>query len=170
MVFIEMVKDLFHPFIAGFILCAIIAANMSTMDSQILVCGSSISEDLYKHLKLQRPTDKQVLWASKISVILVTLIALALASKRSATIADTVLYSWSGLGSSFGPLVLMSLYTKKVNRYGALAGIIVGTAVVMIWPTINPFITTYDIFPMIPGFTLSILSIYLVSRLTRKLS
>lgn len=166
MLFVEMVKDLFHPFIAGFILCAVIAANMSTMDSQILVCGSIISEDFYRHFfKGRHLTDRKLLWVSKISVIAISLIALLIAFNKSATILDTVLYSWSGLGSAFGPLVLMSLYARNVNLYGAISGIIVGTVVVMIWPTLNPYITRYELLPMIPGFFLSAASIYFVSRI-----
>ncbi len=167
MVFVEMVKDLFHPFLTGFILCAIIAANMSTMDSQILVCGSIISEDLYKHFCTQLPSDKKLLWISRFSIICISLLALLLASNKSSTIADTVLYSWSGLGSAFGPLVLSALYAKKTNRYGALAGMIMGSFVVMIWPSLNPHITKYQLLPMIPGFTLSLLSIHLVSKWTQ---
>jgi sodium/proline symporter len=168
MVFIEMVKQLFHPFVGGIILCAVIAANLSTMDSQILVCGSTMSEDIYKPLHRQVPSDRKVLWFSKISVVLVSLVALLLAFNRSATILDTVLYSWSGLGSAFGPLVLMSLYSSSVNRYGAMAGIIVGTVTVMIWPTVNAKFTAYDVLPMIPGFILSMLAIYVVSKLTKE--
>jgi SSS family solute:Na+ symporter len=168
MVFIEMVKELFHPFIGGIILCAVIAANLSTMDSQILVCGSTMSEDIYKPLHRHLPSDRKVLWFSKISVVLVSLVALLLAFNRSATILDTVLYSWSGLGSAFGPLVLISLYSSSVNRYGAMAGIIVGTVTVMIWPTINAKFATYDVLPMIPGFILSTLAIYIVSKLTKE--
>lgn len=166
MVFIEMVKDLFHPFVSGFILCAVIAANLSTMDSQILVCGSTMSEDLYVPLHKTPPSDKKILLFSKLSVVFISLVALGLAFNRSTTIMDTVLYSWSGLGSAFGPLVLMSLSTTLVNRQGALVGIIVGTAVSMTWSRINPLLTDYTVLPMIPGFIFSALAIYLVSRLT----
>lgn len=168
MVFVEMVNSLFHPFIAGFILCAVIAANMSTMDSQILVCGSIISEDLYKHFFKKEPTDKIILWVSKISVLAVSMLSLFLAFAKSSTLADTVKYSWSGLGSAFGPLVLMSLYSDKVNRFGAIAGIITGTVVVLVWPLLNPLVSVYEIYPMIPGFFMSLLMIYLVSTLTKQ--
>lgn len=169
LVFVEMVKDLFHPFIGGFILCAIIAANLSTMDSQILVCGSMMSEDLYVPLHHKPPSDRKILWFSKLSVVFISLIALILSFNRSSTVLDTVLYSWSGLGSAFGPLVLMSLYSSSINRYGALAGIIVGTVISMVWPTLNPILTQYEVLPMIPGFILSGIAIYCVSRFTRAL-
>jgi solute:Na+ symporter, SSS family len=167
MVFVEMVKDLFHPFAAGFILCAIIAANLSTMDSQILVCGSMMSEDLFVPLHQKLPSDRKILWFSKLSVVFISIFALLLAFNRSSTVLDTVLYSWSGLGSSFGPLVLMSLYSTSINRYGALAGILVGTTISMLWSSLNPLLTDYEILPMIPGFFLSAASIYFVSRWTR---
>lgn len=165
--FVEIVKTLFHPFVAGFILCAIIAANLSTMDSQILVCGSLMGEDLYLPLKKVRPSDRKVLWFSKFSVLFVSLIALALASNRSTTIMDTVFYAWSGLGSAFGPIVLLSLYSRSINKQGALAGIVVGTAVAMIWPTANLWLTDFVIAPMIPGFLMSGIAIYVVSYITR---
>ncbi|MFI0435172.1 MAG: sodium/proline symporter [Parachlamydiaceae bacterium] len=168
LVFIEMVKDLFHPFIGGFILCAIIAANLSTMDSQILVCGSMMSEDLYVPFHRYPPSDRKILLFSKMSVVLISLVALFLAFNRSTTVLDTVLYSWSGLGSAFGPLVLMSLYSKTVNRHGAIAGIVIGTLISMTWSTLNPILTKYEILPMIPAFILSGLSIYFVSKWTNK--
>jgi SSS family solute:Na+ symporter len=167
MVFVEMVKDLFHPFAGGFILCAIIAANLSTMDSQILVCGSMMSKDLYVPLHQKPPSDRKILWFSKLSVVFISIVALLLAFNRSSTVLDTVLYSWSGLGSSFGPLVLMSLYSTSINRYGALAGILVGTTLSMLWSSLNPLLTDYEILPMIPGFFLSAASIYFVSRWTK---
>lgn len=168
LVFVEMVKDLFHPFIIGFILCGVISANISTMDSQILSCGSIISEDLYKHFHWNRPSDKKILFVSKMSVILVSLCALFLAFNRNLTIAETVSYSWSGLGSALGPLVLMSLYSKTANKYGALAGIVTGSVVVMIWPSVGLHLIKYPLPSMIPGFFLSLVSIYFVSRITAK--
>lgn len=168
MVFVEMVRDLFHPFVIGFILCAVIAANLSTMDSQILVCGSMMSKDLYLPLHKTPPSDRKVLWFSKLSVIAISLVALVLSLNRSATIMNTVFYSWSGLGSAFGPLVLMSLYSKTANRYGAFAGILVGTVIAMSWQHINDLLLSYPIPMMIPGFFLSLAAIYLVSLATRQ--
>jgi len=168
MIFVEMVKELFHPFIGGLILCAIIAANLSTMDSQILVCGSMMSEDLYVPLHQTPPSDRNILLFSKLSILLISSVALLLSFKRSSTVLDTVLYSWSGLGSAFGPLVLMSLYSPSANCYGAIGGIIVGTIVSMAWPTLNPILTDEQVLPMIPGFILSGLAIHLISRWTNR--
>lgn len=167
LVFIEMVKVLCHPFIAGFVLCGVLAANLSTMDSQLLVCASAIGEDLYKRIPGKSYTPRQLVRASRVGVIVVALIALLIAFNKSEAIIDTVLYAWAGLGSAFGPLVLMSLYSKTANRYGAIAGIFVGGCMASIWPHFNPYITHMKIPSMIPGFTLSLASIYFVSLATR---
>lgn len=166
LVFVTMVKGLFNPFIAGIILCAIIAANMSTMDSQILVCASVLSEDFYKHMVHRGASQNALLKASRLAVVIVSLVALALAFNKSATVLDVVFYAWAGLGCAFGPLVLMSLYSKNTNRYGAIAGIIVGGVIAGLWPMLNPLLTTIEIPSMIPGFILSLLSIYIVSHAT----
>jgi len=166
LVFVNMVKSIFYPLLAGFILCGVLAANISTMDSQILVCASVLSEDIYKHLFKKHASDKELLLISRLGVLLVAITALGLAFIKSSTVLEAVLYAWSGLGSSFGPLVLMSLYFKRCNRYGAITGIMVGGIIAGIWPSINLSVINYPIPSMIPGFTLSLISIYLVSILT----
>lgn len=169
LVFVEMVKTLFPPLAIGFILCGVIAANMSTMDSQILVCASVLTEDFYKKFmkKKEGPPINHLLTASRLGVILVAIVALAIAYNKSSTVLDTVLYSWSGLGCSFGPIVLVALYSKTANKWGAIAGIIVGGVVSGIWPYVNASLTDYVIFPMIPGFFMSLLAIFVVSKLTK---
>jgi sodium/proline symporter len=167
LVFVEMVKILFNPLVAGFILCAVLAANMSTMDSQILVCASILSEDFYKRMFGQEASQKKLLLVSRLSVVLVSILALGLAFAKSASVLEAVRYAWDGLGSSFGPLVLMSLYSKKTNKYGAIAGILVGSVVAACWHFVNHLFTDYTVPAMIPGFFLSLASIYLVSRATR---
>lgn len=165
MIFVEMVKTIFHPLVAGFILCAVLAAGMSTMDSQILVCASVLSEDLYPsivkksnaHLKLQ---------VSRWSVVGVSVVAMLFSLNKSKTIMDTVAYSWAGLGSAFGPLVLLSLYSKKINRYGAIAGMLAGGGIVMVWPQLNSLMFDYTLPSMIPGFICGWMSIVGVSYLT----
>ncbi|KAF3362138.1 putative symporter YcgO [Chlamydiales bacterium STE3] len=166
LVFVEIVKLLFHPLFVGFILCGVIAANMSTMDSQILVCASVLSEDLYKCFFKRNASPKELLVASRASVILVSLTSLLIAFYSSSSILEMVLYAWSGLGCSFGPLVIASLYFKKANRQGAIAGIITGGTLAATWPFINFYIIDYTIPAMIPGFFLGLLSIYLVSYIT----
>lgn len=167
LIFVDMVKALFNPLLAGFILCGLLAASMSTMDSQILVCASVFSEDIYKRIFRRNASEREVLKASRFGVLLSALTALGLAFAKNATVLDAVHYAWSGLGASFGPLVLMSLYSKKTNRYGAIAGILVGGLIAGGWKLVNPYITDYTIPAMIPGFFLGLFSIYFVSLLTR---
>lgn len=168
LIFIQMVKTLTSPFIAGFILCGVLAANLSTMDSQLLVCASAVGEDLYKRFAEKRSKPLQLVRASRAGVIAIAFVALLIAYMRNATVYDSVEYAWSGLGSSFGPLVLMSLYGKKINRYGAMAGIIIGGGLAGIWPRLNPLLFDIQIPSMIVGFSLGFLGIFIVSRMTGK--
>lgn len=166
MIFIEMSRKLFHPLTAGFILCAVLGASLSTMGSQILVCASVICEDLYSPF-FEETNPQKKLKISRIGVLVISLLGFLLCLNKSTTIMDTVLYSWTGLGSSFGPLVLVSLYSKKVNMYGATAGILGGAIMAMTWPHLNTLLFSYTIPPMIPGFVFGALCIFLVSYLMR---
>ncbi len=165
LVFVEMVKTLFNPLVSGFILCGLVAACMSTMDSQILVCASVLSEDVYKNLFNRKASPKKLLLISRLGVIIISAVALAVAFMHSSSILETVQYAWSGLGCAFGPLVLTALYSKKANKNGAIAGIFVGGVIAAFWDKVNFFLTSYAVPSMIPGFLLSLLSIHIVSRL-----
>jgi len=167
-VFIEMVKSLLHPLAAGFVLCGLMAASMSTIDSQILVCGSVFSEDIYKHLFKRHASPRELLMVSRLGVFLVSGISLFLALSKNTTIQQAVLYAWSGLGCAFGPLVLMSLYSRSANKYGAIAGVLMGGIVAGVWDSVNPYLTSTAIPAMLPGFFLSLISIYTVSKLFRE--
>lgn len=166
LVFIEMVQVIFHPFIAGFVLCAILAATMSTMDSQILVCASVISEDFYKKTIRPDANDKETLLVSRLGVIIIALVAMGLAFQKNVTVLDAVEYAWTGLGASFGPLLLTTLYSTKITRWGGIAGILMGSGMTMCWGYINPHLTELHVHSMIPAFFLSLFTIIVVSRLT----
>jgi sodium/proline symporter len=166
-VFILMVKSLFHPLVAGFILCGLMAASLSTIDSQILVCSSVFSEDLYKHIFKKHASPKELLAVSRLGVVLISCLSLYFALSKNSTIQEAVLYAWSGLGCAFGPLMLMSLYSKSANRYGAIAGVLIGGIVAGGWEWMNGYFTDFVIPAMIPGFFLSLFGIYAVSMLTR---
>jgi Na+/proline symporter len=178
LLFVEMVQQIYNPFWAGFILCAILAANMSTMDSQVLVCASTLSEDLWCQYIQPAASQRQRLRVTRACIIGITLIALAVAFMRSSTVLEAVLYAWTGLGCSFGPVVLLSLYYPNANRYGAFAGILIGGCTAALWDYFYPhvfwnwdfFLSYRDLFPAIPamisGFTLSSLAIVVVSKLT----
>lgn len=166
LVFVEIVKSLFHPFVAGIFLCGVISATLSTMDSQVLVAASVLSEDFYKHLRKKELSATHRVWATRICVVIISLVSLFISFERSSSILDSVYYAWSGLGCAFGPLMLMSLYFKKANRYGAISGILVGGLIAGLWNSIGPRLIDYPIPAMIPGFILSSATIYLVSVLT----
>ncbi len=159
---LEVVKLTLPPFFAALVLCAILAATTNVMAAQILVVASTIGEDFYKGLFFKKATHKETLLVSKISVIFIGLLAYLIAFFKISTIYSQVLYAWSGLGASFGPLLLISLYSKKVNRIGAFFGILTGGIVSGIWPYFNKMMPM-EIPPLIPGFLLSCLAIFIFS-------
>lgn len=166
LVFIEMVKDNFHPFFIGMILCAVLAATINAMSSQVLVLSSNLTEDFYKKLFRKNASSKELLIVSRVGVVLVAVVAFFISYIKPSSIYTLVLYAWSGLGSAFGPLLLLSLYWKKINKYGAWAGILIGGGCAAFWPYFNELFET-AIPSMIPAFSCSFASILLVSYLTQ---
>jgi sodium/proline symporter len=175
-VFIEMIKKLFIedyrlPFIAGIFLCAILAAIMSTADSQLLVTSSAVAEDLFKGIFKKDADELSVLKLSRITVVVVAMLAIAIAWNPDSSIMALVSDAWAGFGAAFGPLVLMSLFWKRTNLQGALAGIISGAAVVILWDYI-PFVsgatlgTATGLYSLVPGFFISLILIIIVSLKT----
>ena len=164
---LDLVKTTMLPFFSALILCAILAATTNVMAAQILVVASSLGEDFYKGLFKKNATHRQTLIASRLSVIFVAVIAYVIAYFKISTIYKLVLYAWSGLGSSFGPLLLISLYYKKVNKLSAFMGILIGGVTAGIWPLINTKLII-DVPPLIPGFIFSSIAIYLFSLVKEK--
>jgi sodium/proline symporter len=165
-VFIEMVKDTFHPFAVGLILCAILAATINVMSSQLLILSSILTEDVYKRLfKNSMPSSNHLLMVSRSCVIISALFALGIAYQQISSIYELVHYAWSGLGASFGALILVALYSNKVNKYGAIASIVIGGMTAALWPYANE-ILPIKIDSLIPGFCLSFCSTFIVSYLT----
>ncbi|WP_110928548.1 sodium/proline symporter PutP [Bacillus massiliglaciei] len=164
-IFIKFAEVMFHPLITGFLLAAILAAIMSTISSQLLVTSSALTEDFYKAFFRRNATDKEQVLVGRISVLAVAIIAILLSINPSDTILGLVGYAWAGFGSAFGPAILLSLYWKKMTRWGALAGIIVGALTVLIWVNIPALADL--MYEMIPGFFLSLLAVILVSIWTK---
>lgn len=168
MVFIEMAKSTFHPFVLGLILCAILAATINVMSSQLLILSSILTEDVYKRMfKNSIPSSRHLLNVSRLWVVIAALFALGISYQKITSIYELVHYAWSGLGASFGALILVALYSKKVNRYGAMAAIVVGGSTAALWPYANNLLPI-EIDSLIPGFCLSLLSTFVVSYLTSK--
>lgn len=163
-VYITMVQHLFPVFIAGIFLAAILAAIMSTADSQLLVTASAITEDFY-HAKIRpNASAKEQMWVSRICVVAVALIAGLIAMNPDSSVLDLVEYAWAGFGATFGPLVLCSLFWKRTNKYGALAGIVVGGVVDLVWAQLSGGI--FDLYEIVPGFIFGLVAIIVVSLLT----
>jgi sodium/proline symporter len=183
-VYIEMIKKIFMqdtrlPIIGGILLCGILAAIMSTADSQLLVSASSVSKDLCKGVLFKNMTDKQVLMVSRITVIAVAVVAYIIAWNPDSSIMGLVSDAWAGLGSAFGPAILLSLYWKRTNLYGAAAGMISGGLTVIIWDYIKCMkldgvmvtpATYTGLYSLLVGFVISIVIIVVVSLLTPKVN
>ncbi|QGU07053.1 Sodium/proline symporter [Corynebacterium occultum] len=153
-IFLDMARILFHPLIAGLVLTAVLAAIMSTMSSQLLVVSSSLIEDLYKIFKKDLPSEKFLINLSRIMVVIVALIAAALAINPNDSILGLVGFAWAGFGSAFGPLMLASLYWKRLNFAGALSSMIVGALVSTGWGMLGGGDIIYE---LVPGFLASTL-------------
>jgi len=160
---LEIVKKHLPAFFCGLVLCSILATTTNVMAAQFLVIASTLSEDFYKRFFHKNATHQDVLKISRYSVILVALCAYILALFKISSIYKLVLYAWSGLGSSFGPLLIFSLYSKNISKTGAYAGMLTGGITAAIWPIFNTLLSV-DIPPMIPGFALSSLVIYLAPK------
>lgn len=158
-VFIELAMLLFNPWIAGVLLSAILAAVMSTLSCQLLVCSSAITEDLYKAFLRKNASQAELVWIGRLMVLVVALIAIALAANPNNRVLGLVSYAWAGFGAAFGPVVLISLLWPRMTRNGALAGMLIGAATVIIWKQYAWF----NLYEIIPGFILSSLAIILFS-------
>lgn len=163
-VYITMVSNIFHVFIGGIFLSAILAAIMSTADSQLLVTASAITEDFYHNKIRPKASPSELMWVSRICVISVALIAVFIATDQDSTVLGLVSYAWAGFGSAFGPLVLCSLFWKRTNKHGAYAGIIVGGLTSIIWAQLSGGI--FDLYEIVPGFFFGLIAIVVVSLLT----
>ncbi|MBP6692214.1 MAG: sodium/proline symporter PutP, partial [Xanthomonadales bacterium] len=160
-VFIVLSQLLFNPWIAGVLLAAVLAAIMSTLSCQLLVCSSALTEDFYKTFLRPRASQTELVWVGRATLLAVALVAIALAWNPENRVLDLVSYAWAGFGSAFGPVVVLSLLWKRMTRNGALAGMLTGAIVVLVWKQYAWF----GLYEMVPGFALACLAIVVVSRL-----
>ena len=159
-------------FVGGIFLCGVLAAIMSTADSQLLVCSSSVSADIYKDIFKPQAPDKTVLRVGRITTVVVALLAVVIAWDPDSSIMALVSDAWAGLGSAFGPLVVMSLFWKRTNLPGAIAGLISGAATVLIWDYIplidgKTIAAATGLYSLLVGFCISIVCIVVVSLVTK---
>ena len=158
-VFLEVSKLLFNPWIAGVLLAAVLAAVMSTLSCQLLVCSSALTQDIYKTFLRKDASEKELVWFGRAMVFVVAVIAIIIAQDPNSKVLGMVSYAWAGFGAAFGPIVLFSLLWPRMTRNGALAGMVVGAATVLIWKQYEWF----KLYEIVPGFLLSSIAIVLVS-------
>lgn len=163
-VFMVLVSLLFHPLVAGILLAAILAAIMSTADSQLLVASSALAEDFYKALFRRQAGQRELIGVGRAAVVLIAVAATWLALDPDSQVLELVAYAWAGFGAAFGPALLFALYWSRMNVAGALAGIVVGGVTVIVWRGLEGGL--FELYELIPGFVLSSLAIVAVTLLT----
>ncbi len=170
-IFIFLSQVLFHPLVAGFLLAAILAAIMSTISSQLLVSSSSLVEDFYKAFLRRDAGQTELVLMGRLSVLGVSVVAVLLAFDRSSSILSLVSNAWAGFGAAFGPIILLSLFWERLNRDGALAGMLTGAAIVLFWiyapiqiggQSLSSYM--YEIVPGFVGATLVAIAVTLLTR------
>jgi sodium/proline symporter len=160
--FIYMIRDLFNPWFGGILLAAIFSAIMSTIDSQLLVSSSALSEDFYRRTIRRQASQKEIVLVGRGCVIVISLVALTMALDRDNTILGIVSYAWGGFGAAFGPLVLFALFSRRTSWQSALTGMVTGTTVLVLWKQIGLSDRMYEI---VPGFAANCLTIFLLNFL-----
>ncbi len=165
-VFSVTMQNMYPAFIAGIFLCAILAASMSTADSQLLAASSAVGQDIYKGIINKNADEKTVLNISRFTVFFIALIALLLSLNPSSSIFGLVSYAWAGFGAAFGPLVLLSLYWKGLTAKGAIAGLVGGGVTVVVWHQLSGGI--FNLYEIVPGFVICLVFAVAVSLFTKK--
>jgi len=167
-VFILLSREFFPPLLAGVVISGILAASMSSTDSYMLIVSSSLANDIYKGIINKNASEKTVLWIARVTMLLVTAFGVAVAVTGD-TIFGVVAYAWAGLGASFGPIILFSLFWKRTNFCGALAGMLTGGLTVVIWRNVSSSVhAVFGVYELLPAFILSCLAILCISLATKK--
>ncbi|MBT3530569.1 MAG: sodium/proline symporter PutP [Gammaproteobacteria bacterium] len=160
-VFIVLSQSLFNPWVAGIITAAILSAIMSTIDSQLLVSSSVISEDFYRVFIKPKASEKELLLVSRIAVVAIAVLALFIASDRESRVLDLVSYAWAGFGAAFGPVIVFSLFWRKMTAMAAIVGMIIGAVTVVVWSNLEGGI--FDLYEIVPGFVFASLAVIGIS-------
>ena len=155
---------LFNPCIAGILMSAVLAAVMSTLSCQLLVCSSTLTEDFYRVFFRPKASQFELMCFGRGMVLLIALIAILIALDPNSLVFGLVSYAWAGFGAAFGPVILIGLWWKRMNRNGALAGMVVGAATVLIWH----HFAWFGLYEILPGFILASIAIFVVSLMTEE--
>ena len=168
-VFIELSRLLFNPWIAGILLSAILAAVMSTLSCQLLISSSAITEDFYKGFIRPNASEKELVWLGRAMVLVIAAVAIWIAQDQNSKVLKLVEFAWAGFGSAFGPVVLLSLFWKRMTSSGAMAGMLTGAITVFAWKECLPQESEWaQVYEMIPGFVFAAIAIIMVSLLSAK--
>ena len=159
LVFIVLTQVLFNPWIAGLLMSAILAAVMSTLSCQLLVCSSTLTEDFYRAFLRPNAKARELIWFGRLMVLLVSFIAILIAMDPNSKVLGLVSYAWAGFGASFGPVIILSLWWKRMTKRGALAGMLTGAVTVIVWNTFGWF----GLYEIIPGFIFATIAIVIFS-------
>lgn len=166
-VFILLATNLLPAVLAGLVMAGILAATISSSDSYLLIAASAFSKNIFQGLIHKKASDKQVLVISRITLLAITGVAIIIALDENSIIFNIVSFAWAGFGATFGPLMLMSLFWKRINRWGAIAGMIGGGVMVFVWNlAIRPLGGIWDVYELLPAFIFSCVCIVVVSLLT----
>ncbi|MEJ2469094.1 MAG: sodium/solute symporter [Campylobacterales bacterium] len=167
-IFITLSQLLFNPWIAGFLLAAILAAIMSTIDSQLLVSSSVLTRDIYHAVLRKNASDRELVWIGRATVIAIALIAWYLSTDKNSSVLALVAYAWAGFGAAFGPLIILSLYRRDVTKGAAIAGMVTGSVTVIVWKQLEGGL--FDLYEILPGFIAAWIAIRLFSPVTTPVS
>ncbi len=167
-IFITLSTSFLPPILAGFVMAGILAATISSSDSYLLISASAFAKNIYKDIAKKNATDKQVMRMTRITLLVIALIAIVIALDEDSVIFSIVSFAWAGFGATFGPLMLFSLFWKRINRAGAIAGMVGGAAMVFIWKlVISQLGGAFAIYELLPAFIFSSICIVVVSLLTK---
>lgn len=168
-VFAHLAQLLFHPLLAGVVMAGILAATISSSDSYLLIAASAVSKNIFGSVIKKNATDKQIMHVSRAVLLLITVFGMVIAWDENSVIFEVVSFAWSGFGATFGPIILFSLFWKRVNRPGAIAGMLAGGISVFVWKLLlKPLGGIFGIYELMPAFIVSCIFIVVVSLLTAK--
>ena len=166
-IFIDAATSYLPPILAGFACAGVLAAAISSSDSYLLISASAVSQNLYRGVFKKDATEKQVMWCSRITLVIITIVAMAIAWNSNSTIFGITSFAWAGFGAAFGPLMLLSLFWKRTTYQGAIAGMVAGGAMVFFWKLVlKPLGGMFGIYELLPAFIFSVLMIVVVSLCT----
>ncbi len=166
-IFILLATNLLPPVLAGLVMAGILAATISSSDSYLLIAASAFSKNIFQGLLHRKASDKQVLMVSRLTLLIITAVAIVIALDENSVIFSIVSFAWAGFGATFGPLMLMSLFWRRINRAGAVAGMLSGGCMVFVWNLlVRPMGGLWDIYELLPAFLFSCVCIAVVSLLT----